>query len=95
MKKLAIVLMLTLALAISVGVSSSAANRGTPAEAKALLKKAVAHYQSVGRKQALADFTGGKAPFVDRDLYVFCIGPDRILSANGGFPRWWAGRPMC
>ena len=85
MKRIAIVLILTVVLAIS-GISSLAANRGTPAEAKALLKKAVAHYQSVGRKQALADFTGGKAPFVDRDLYVFCIGPDRILSANGGFP---------
>jgi len=62
------------------------AERGTPAEAKAMLGKAAAHYESVGRKQALADFTGKKAPFGDRDLYVFCIGPDRIVVANGGFP---------
>jgi len=60
--------------------------RGTPDEAKAMLAKAVAHYRAAGRKQALADFTGKKAPFVDRDLYVFCIGPDRVTVANGGFP---------
>jgi hypothetical protein len=41
MKSIAIVLMLTVALAISAGASSSAANRGTPAEAKALQKFAM------------------------------------------------------
>jgi cytochrome c len=70
--------------ALSVGVA--AAERATPAEAKAMLQKAVAHYKAVGRKQALADFNEKKAPFGDRDLYVFCIGPDRIEVANGGFP---------
>jgi cytochrome c len=70
--------------AISVGALAS--ERGTPAEAKAMLAKAVAHYKAVGRQQALADFTARKAPFGDRDLYVFCIGPDRKLVANGGYP---------
>ena len=68
--------------------SVGAAERGTPDEAKAMLKKAVAHYKAVGRKQALADFNAKKAPFGDRDLYVFCIGPDRIEVANGGFPSY-------
>jgi cytochrome c len=63
-----------------------AVDRGTPAEAKAMLAKAVAHYKEVGRTQALADFNAKKAPFGDRDLYVFCLGPDRIEVANGGFP---------
>ena len=63
-----------------------AAERGTPAEAKAMLAKAVAHYKEVGRKQALADFNAKKAPFGDRDLYVFCLAPDHIEVANGGFP---------
>jgi len=61
--------------------------RGTPDEAKAMLTKAIEHYNSVGRKQALADFTGKKAPFSDRDLYVACIAPDHIIVANGGFPK--------
>ncbi len=71
------------ATAIPAIAQPAAAQRATPAEAKALLQQAVAHYQKVGRAKALADFTGKKAPFVDRDLYVFCIGPDRTISAHG------------
>jgi cytochrome c len=62
--------------------------RGTPAEAKAMLAKAIEHYNSVGRKQALADFNDRKAPFYDRDLYVFCISADGRTVANGGFPQY-------
>jgi signal transduction histidine kinase len=76
-----------------VAASGHAAEHGTPLEAKAMLAKAVAHYKEVGRKQALADFTGKKAPFSDRDLYVFCIGPDGSLSANGGYPSF-VGQPV-
>lgn len=32
---------------------------------------------------ALAAFTAGEAPFKDRDLYVFCGGPDGKLTAHG------------
>ena len=65
-----------------------AGDRGTPAEAKAMLQRAVAHYKEVGRTQALADFNSGKPPFRERDLYVVCIGPDRKIVANGGFPQY-------
>jgi cytochrome c len=75
-----------LAAAFLAGPSPQPVDRGTPAEAKAMLAKAVAHYKEVGRTQALADFNAKKAPFGDRDLYVFCLGPDRIQVANGGFP---------
>jgi hypothetical protein len=51
-----------------------------------MLQKAVDHYNSVGRDQALADFTGKAAPFFDRDLYVACIDSQHLSSANGGFP---------
>jgi cytochrome c len=64
-----------------------AADRGTPAEAKAMLQKAVEHYKTVGRKQALADFNKKKPPFGDRDLYVACFGPDHRITANGAFPH--------
>ena len=63
-----------------------AAERGTLEEAKAMLAKAVAHYKEVGRTQALADFNAKKAPFGDRDLYVFCLGRDNVQVANGGYP---------
>ena len=83
-----LVALLLAAVAIPASAHPAAAQRGTPTEAKALLQKAVQHYLAVGRLQALADFTGKKAPFVYRDLYVFCIGPNRIISANGGFPAF-------
>jgi cytochrome c len=62
--------------------------RGTPDEAKTMLQRAVDHYNSVGRDHALADFNAGTAPFIDRDLYVACIGPGGIITANGGFPQY-------
>lgn len=80
-------------LALGLAMGAQAGERGTPAEAKAMLEKAVAHYQAVGRKQALADFNARKAPFSDRDLYVFCIGPDKSVVANGGFPAF-IGQPV-
>lgn len=67
--------------------ASFAADRGTPAEAKVMLQKAVEHYKAVGRKQALADFNKKKPPFGDRDLYVACFGADHRISANGAFPQ--------
>ena len=81
-------LLTSLAVTLLLTAGVRADDRGTPAEAKGMLVKAVAHYKTVGRKQAVADFTGKKAPFADRDLYVFCIGPDRVIVANGGYPSF-------
>jgi cytochrome c len=53
-----------------------------------MLRKAVDHYNAVGRKQAFADFTAGKAPFRDRDLYVVCMASDHTVVANGAFPSY-------
>jgi hypothetical protein len=74
--------------AIAASVLAFAGEAGTPAEAKAMLERAVAHYKDVGRKQALADFNARKPPFGDRDLYVVCLGPDHTIVANGGFPQY-------
>jgi len=75
-----------LPLMMLIAVPAFSATRGTPAQAKAMLAKAVAHYQKAGRSQALADFNRGKPPFKDRDLYVWCANADSITQANGGFP---------
>lgn len=64
-------------------IAPQTVKRATPAEAKAFLDKAVAHYQKAGRKQALADFNAARGPFIDRDLYVFCAGPDQKIVAHG------------
>ena len=52
-----------------------------------MLQKAVEHYNSVGRTQALSDFTSRLAPFFDRDLYVAWIDSHLVQSANGGLPN--------
>ena len=74
--------------AVITATSLAASDRGTPDEAKAMMQKAVAHYKAFGRDQALKDFSAGKAPFRDRDLYVVCIAPNRKISANGAFPAY-------
>ena len=74
------------AAALCAGALAAAAKRGTPAEAQAMLDQAIEHYRSAGRQQALADFNAPKAPFADRDLYVFCLAKDHETLANGGFP---------
>jgi len=78
--------MMLVAAVLSGGASLLAGERGTPAEAQAMVDKAVAHYQKVGRDQALADFNAKKEPFGDRDLYVFCLDAQHVQVANGGYP---------
>lgn len=68
--------------------ASTAGGYASAADAQAMLQLAVQHYQAVGRDQALADFSAGKAPFVDRDLYVVCMTSDHVETANGGFPQY-------
>jgi signal transduction histidine kinase len=51
-------------------IASVAAERATPAEAEALVKKAIVHYKKVGKDKAMDDFSKNPGPFVDRDLYV-------------------------
>lgn len=69
------------------GDSKKAEGRATPAEAQAMLQKAIDHYGNVGRDKAFADFNDKGGPWVDRDLYVFCVAKDHTIVANGGFPN--------
>jgi len=57
--------------------------RGTAEEAQAMVEKAIARYQEVGAEKAFAEFSDLKGAFVDRDLYVFVIGPDSKVVAHG------------
>jgi len=62
--------------------AAAAGERGTPEEAQALLDRAVVLVQSEGEKKALAVFNDRKGAFVDRDLYVFCMGPEYKITAH-------------
>jgi len=54
---------------------------GTAADAKAMLEKAVAALKA-SKASALAMFLKGEGGFKDRDLYVFCGGPDGLFTAH-------------
>ncbi|MEE4377438.1 MAG: cache domain-containing protein [Candidatus Competibacteraceae bacterium] len=58
-----------------------ASDYGSADEAKAMLEKAVAAMQA-DQAAALAMFISGEGGFKDRDLYVFCGGPDGNFTAH-------------
>jgi cytochrome c len=60
-----------------------AEDRGTAAEAQALVAKAIQLYQDKGAKAAFAAINKRNGGFRDRDLYVFVIGPDHKVKAQG------------
>jgi cytochrome c len=63
-----------------------AADRGSKEEAKALLDKAIAHVDAVGKDKAFADFSRRDGGFVDRDLYVYCLDMKGTNLAHGANP---------
>jgi cytochrome c len=63
-----------------------AADVGTPAEAEALVKKAVALIKAVGPEKAYEEFTNGKT-FKDRDLYIFVYDFNGKALAQGANPK--------
>jgi cytochrome c len=81
MKRLVLVSAVLVA-ALAVASSAVAGDKGTPAEAQALLDKAVKEVQKDGTVKALAAFNDPKGGYVDRDLYVFCQGPDGKITAH-------------
>ena len=54
---------------------------GSPAEARAMLERAVQALRA-DKQKALTAFTHGTNGFSQRDLYVFCFGPDGKLDAH-------------
>ncbi|MBE9539227.1 MAG: cache domain-containing protein [Proteobacteria bacterium] len=84
-KILPVLLLICLA-AFNTGVSG--AERGTPREAKDMLREAVALMKSAGPAKALAKFNDPKGAFVRGDLYIFALemGSGDYL-ASGGSPQ--------
>jgi cytochrome c len=74
-------------------VSAYAGDKGTPAEAEALVKKAIAFIKANGKDKAFAEFSNPKGQFVDRDLYIFVYDIDGRVLAHGQNARM-VGRDM-
>ena len=70
------------AAALLVAVGAVAGEKGTTAEAKALLDKAVAKVQKDGADKAVAAFNDPAGGFRDRDLYVFCMDASYKINAH-------------
>jgi cytochrome c len=70
---------------LAIGLSGHAVGsdaRGTAEEAKAMVARAIAAYDEKG-EAVFADITAPSTMFIDRDLYVFVVGPDRRNVAHG------------
>jgi hypothetical protein len=65
--------------------SSWANDSGTEEEARAMLERAIVALKE-DEAAALASFTAGAPDFKERDLYVFCVAPNGVVTANGGHP---------
>lgn len=83
---------LTALLLISLAAFNNAAlaeakHRGTPAEAKALLKDAVQYMDEQGREKALAEFNKKKSDFVRGDLYIFAVDMEGTYLASAANPK--------
>ncbi len=58
-----------------------ASDYGTPEEAEAMLQRAVEAVEA-DQDAALAAFAAGEADFKEKDLYVYCGGPDGNFTAH-------------
>ncbi|WP_299439033.1 cache domain-containing protein [uncultured Rhodospira sp.] len=65
---------------------ASAYDRATEADVVAMMEKAIAHYDAVGREQAMADFNDLDGEFVDGDLYVIICTLDHIYKTHAHNP---------
>lgn len=81
MRKFTFILAAPLILMLGLTPVSAASDYGTPEEAKAMLEKAVAEIKK-DVKAALAKFTKKSDGFGDKDLYVYCGGPDGNFTAH-------------
>lgn len=59
-----------------------AEDRGSPAQAESMVKKAIAHYKKAGRDKSMSDFSNTQGAFVDRDLYVVVLQLDGLELAH-------------
>ena len=81
MRKLTVVLLLNL-FVLGGAACAFAAERGTKAEAKALVEKAAAYIKANGKEKAFVEFSNPKGKFVKKDLYIFAIGFNGVFLAH-------------
>ncbi len=80
--------LLLLVLLLSLAGLAPAVERGTPDEAVALVKKAIAFYKANGKEKTAAEINGHTGKFEEKDLYIFIspVEPGPVL-AHGANPK--------
>ncbi len=58
-------------------------DKGSPAEAKAMVKRAIRHLKKHGEAKAFAEFSNPEGDFIDRDLYISGYRTDGVVCAHG------------
>jgi cytochrome c len=69
------------------GIVIAQGKRGTPQEAEAMVKKAVAFVKANGKDKAFEAFNDQKGKFVDGDLYIFVYDLTGKCLSHGGNPK--------
>jgi signal transduction histidine kinase len=93
MKRKSVIVIVGIFLLVYVGYAHSGPN-GTPAEAEAMVKKAVAYIKAVGPEKAFAEISNLKGMFVDRDLYVVVYDLNGKCLAHGQNPKFLVGKDL-
>ena len=65
----------------------AASEHGTPAEATAMVKKAIEYIKVNGKDKAYAEFSNPKGAFKDRDLYIMVYDLKGVNVAHGANPK--------
>ena len=86
MKRLWVFILVNLFLASVLGVAFAAEN-GAPAEAKGMVKKAIAYMKANGKEKGFAEINNPKGQFTDRDLYIFVYDLNGKCVAHGFNPK--------
>jgi cytochrome c len=73
--------------ALASALTLAGEKKGSPAEAEALVKKAVAFLKAGGKEKAFAEFSDPKGKFVEGDLYIFVYDMNGKCLAHGGNAR--------
>ncbi len=73
--------------ALSLHAQALAAERGTAAEATAMVKKAIEYIKTNGKEKAFSEINNPKGIFRDRDLYIFVYDMKGNTLAHGNNPK--------
>lgn len=87
MKKIFSAILLSLCTLAFSHSAVAASDKGSADEAVALVKKAVAYIKANGKEKAFAEFNNPSGSFKDRDLYIFVMEMNGVISAHGVNPK--------